>query len=104
MPDGIHATLPLPGLSRVAGNPIIAGFDGESHASDDGLRALREVETQLGAAEGLAACACPTASLRGAPSIAGSADCVTTVCSSDAQPKHAMMGLPETGHRTDTAA
>jgi hypothetical protein len=51
-----HATLPLPGLSSVAGKPIIARFDGGSLSSDGGLLALREVEARLGVAERLAAC------------------------------------------------
>jgi len=33
----------MPGLSRVAGKPIIARFDGGSLSSDCGMLALREV-------------------------------------------------------------
>ncbi len=54
MPAGSHATLPLPGLSPVAGKPIIARFDGGSLSSDGGLLALREVENRLGLARRLA--------------------------------------------------
>ena len=56
MPADIDVTLPLPGLSPVAGKPIIARFDGGSLSSDGGLLALREVEARLGVAERLAAC------------------------------------------------
>jgi hypothetical protein len=56
MPTAIETTLPLPGLSPVAGKPIIARFDGGSLSSDGGLMALREVEARLGVAERLAAC------------------------------------------------
>jgi hypothetical protein len=51
-----HAKLPLPGLSPVAGKPIIARLGGGSLSSDGGLLALREVEARLGVAERLAAC------------------------------------------------
>jgi hypothetical protein len=56
MPTAIDATLPLPGLSPVAGKPIIARFDGGSLSSDGGLLALREVEARLGVAVRLAGC------------------------------------------------
>jgi hypothetical protein len=56
MPADTNATLPLPGLSPVAGKPIIARFDGGSLSSDGGLFALREVEERLGVARRLAAC------------------------------------------------
>lgn len=56
MPADIDVTLPLPGLSPVAGKPIIARFDGGSLSSDGGLLALREVEARLGVAERLGAC------------------------------------------------
>lgn len=56
MPADIDVTLPLPGLSSVAGKRIIARFDGGSLSSDGGLLALREVEARLGVAERLAAC------------------------------------------------
>ena len=47
MPAETHATPPLPGLSPVAGKPIIARFDDGSLSSDGGLLALREVEERL---------------------------------------------------------
>jgi hypothetical protein len=56
MPADIDVTLPLPGLSPVAGKPIIARFDGGALSSDGGLLALREVEARLGVARRLAAC------------------------------------------------
>lgn len=56
MPADPHATPPLPGLSPVAGKPIIARFDGGSLSSDGGLLALREVEARLGVARRLAEC------------------------------------------------
>ena len=56
MPADIDVTLPLPGLSPVAGKPIIARFDGGSLSSNGGLLALREVEARLGVAQRLAAC------------------------------------------------
>lgn len=56
MPAAIEITPPLPGLSPVAGRPIIARFDGGSLSSDGGLMALREVEARLGVAHRLAAC------------------------------------------------
>ena len=56
MPADAHATLPLPGLSPVAGKPLIARFDGGALSSDGGLLALREVEARFGVAERLAAC------------------------------------------------
>jgi hypothetical protein len=55
-PADTNATLPLPGLSPVAGKPIIARFDGGSLSSDGGLLALREVEERLGVARRLAEC------------------------------------------------
>lgn len=51
-----HPSLPLPGLSPVAGKPIIARFDGGMLSSDAGVLALREVEARLGVAERLAGC------------------------------------------------
>jgi hypothetical protein len=56
MPANIDATLPLPGLSPVAGKLIIARFDGGSLSSDGGLLTLREVEERLGVARRLAEC------------------------------------------------
>jgi hypothetical protein len=47
MPTNVDATLPLPGLSPVAGKPIIARFDERSRSSDGGQLALREVEARL---------------------------------------------------------
>ncbi len=50
-------TIPcLPGLSPVAGKPVLARFDGELLSSDGGLLTLREVEKRLGIAAQLAAC------------------------------------------------
>jgi len=46
----------LPGLSPVAGMPLIARFDGGQLSSNGGLLALREVERRLGIADRLAAC------------------------------------------------
>jgi len=56
MPATVETTPSLPGLSPVAGRPIIARFDGGLLSSDGGLLALREVEHRLGLAERLAAC------------------------------------------------
>ena len=56
MPADIDVTLPLPGLSPVAGKPIIARFDGGFLLSDGGLLALREVEARLGVAARRAGC------------------------------------------------
>ena len=56
MPAKVEATPSLPGLSPVAGKPLIARFDGGQLSSDGGLLALREVERRLGIAERLAAC------------------------------------------------
>lgn len=50
MPATTHAASALPGLSSVAGKPIVARFDGGSVSSDGGLLALREVEARLGVA------------------------------------------------------
>ena len=49
-------TLPLPGLSPVAGRSVKACFDGGSLSSDAGVLVLREVERRLGVAERLARC------------------------------------------------
>ena len=49
-------TLPLPGLSPVAGRPVKACFDGGTLSSDAGVLVLREVEGRLGVAERLARC------------------------------------------------
>jgi hypothetical protein len=56
MPVRVETAPPLPGLSAVAGKPIIARFDGGQLCSDAGVLVLREVEQQLGIAERLAAC------------------------------------------------
>jgi hypothetical protein len=56
MPVTVEATPPLPGLSPVAGKPLVARFDGGQLSSDGGLLALREVERRLGLADRLAAC------------------------------------------------
>ena len=47
---------PLPGLSSVAGKPLIARFDGGQLSSDAGVVALHEVDRRLGVADRLAAC------------------------------------------------
>jgi len=52
----METTRPLPGLSTVAGKPIIARGDGGSLSSDGDLMAVREVEVRLGVAERRAAC------------------------------------------------
>ncbi len=52
----VDATLPLPGLSPVAGKALVARFDGGRLSSDGGLLVLREVEQRLRVAERLAAC------------------------------------------------
>jgi hypothetical protein len=52
----VDATLPLPGLSPVAGKAVVARFDGGRLSSDGGLLVLREVEQRLRVAERLAAC------------------------------------------------
>src|SRR4051812_7057480 len=51
-----HSTLPLPGLSPVAGKTVLARFDGGLLSSDAGVLALREVDRQLRVAERLASC------------------------------------------------
>src|ERR1700712_2645330 len=49
-------TLPLPGLSPVAGKSVVAKFDGGLLSSDGGVLALREVEKRLRVADRFAAC------------------------------------------------
>ena len=49
-------TLPLPGLSPVAGKEVVAWFDGGRLSSDGGLLVLREIERRLAIAGRLAAC------------------------------------------------
>jgi hypothetical protein len=57
MPAKAEVSPALPGLSPVAGKPIIACFDGGQLSSDGGVLALREIEAHLGIADRLAACA-----------------------------------------------
>ena len=52
----VDPTLPLPGLSPVAGKEVVARFDGGRLSSDGGLLVVREIERRLGIAERLAAC------------------------------------------------
>jgi DDE family transposase len=52
----VDPTLPLPGLSPVAGKELVARFDGGRLSSDGGLLVLREIERRLGVADRLAAC------------------------------------------------
>lgn len=52
----VDPTLPLPGLSSVAGKPVIGRFDGGRLSSGGGLLVPREVERRLRVAERLAAC------------------------------------------------
>ena len=50
------STLPLPGLSPVAGRAVKACFDGGALSSDAGVLVLREIESRLGVAKRLAGC------------------------------------------------
>src|SRR3954463_14161970 len=50
MPASVETTAPLPGLSPVAGKPIIAAFDAEGFSASGGLLTLREIERRLGLA------------------------------------------------------
>src|SRR5512143_1982391 len=52
----VDPTLPLPGLSPVAGKEVVARFDGGRLSSDGGLLVLREIERRLAIADRLAAC------------------------------------------------
>src|ERR1700734_4053277 len=52
----VETTPILPGLSPVAGKPILVRFDGDLLSSNGGLLALREVEQRLGIAQRLGAC------------------------------------------------
>ncbi|MCW2240912.1 hypothetical protein M2351_005551 [Azospirillum canadense] len=52
----VDPTPTLPGLSPLAGKPVIGRFDGGRLSSDGGLLVLREVEQRLRVAERLAAC------------------------------------------------
>src|SRR5215210_4648942 len=49
-------TLPLPGLSPVAGKSVVAQFDGGLLSSDGGVLALREIEHRRRVADRFAAC------------------------------------------------
>ena len=40
----VDPTLPLPGLSPVAGKEVVARFDGGRLSSDGGLLVVREIE------------------------------------------------------------
>src|SRR5512132_762615 len=51
----VDLTLPLPGLSPVAGKELVARFDGGRLSSDGGLLVLREIEQRLKVADRLAA-------------------------------------------------
>jgi len=51
VPAKVEATPALPGLSRIAGKPIIARFDGDQSSSDIGVLALCEVERRVGVAD-----------------------------------------------------
>src|ERR671913_1773670 len=48
--------LPLPGLSPVAGEAVVAKFDGGLLSSDGGVLALREIEKRLRSGDRFAAC------------------------------------------------
>jgi hypothetical protein len=52
----VDPSLPLPGLSPVAGKEVVARFDGGRLSSDGGLLVLREIERRLALADRLAAC------------------------------------------------
>ena len=52
----VDPTLPLPGLSPIAGKQIVARFDGGRLSSDGGLLVLRAIEQRLKVADRLAAC------------------------------------------------
>ena len=52
----VDPTLPLPGLSPVAGKELVTRFDGGRLLSDGGLLVLREIEQRLEIADRLAAC------------------------------------------------
>src|SRR5512144_538171 len=52
----VDPTLPLPGLSPVAGKQVVARFDGGRLSSDGGLLVLREIEQRLEIADRLAGC------------------------------------------------
>ncbi len=48
MPVKVEITPPLPGLSPVAGKPLVSHFDGGGLSSNDGVLELREVKPRLG--------------------------------------------------------
>ena len=52
----VDSTLPLPGLSPVAGKELVARFDGGRLSSDGGLLVLHEIERRLEVADRFAAC------------------------------------------------
>jgi len=52
----VEVTPILPGLSPIAGKPILARFDGDLLSSDGGLLAFREVDERLGLAGRLGSC------------------------------------------------
>ena len=52
----VDPTLPLLGLSPVAGKQIVARFDGGRLSYNGGLLVLREIERRLEVADRLAAC------------------------------------------------
>src|SRR5512132_483987 len=52
----VDRTLPLLGLSPVAGKQVVARFDGGRLSSDGGLLVLREIERRLEVADRLTAC------------------------------------------------
>ena len=56
MPARDELTPSLPGLSPVAGKPVVACFDGGRLSSNAGVLGLREIEKQLGIADRLATC------------------------------------------------
>jgi hypothetical protein len=51
MPAKVEPSLPLPGLSPVAGKPLIARFGGGPLSFDGGRLSLREIEHRLGTAD-----------------------------------------------------
>ena len=53
MPARVELTPSLPGLSPVAGKPVVARFDGGRLSSDAGVLGLREIEKRLGIADRL---------------------------------------------------
>jgi len=78
MPAAIDVTLPLPGVSPVAGKATIARFDDGSLSSDGGLLALREV-TRASASPGVSPPALTTRARPSASSMA-SPRCCASAC------------------------